>query len=367
MEKIVAYVGNDVHQAFIEATVYQADEQVPIIEKRLLNKKINIQKFYKKLSRKYEIRACYEAGGCGYMFYRWLNELNIHCDVIAPSLIPKRSGDRIKTDKRDAKKLGKLYRAGELVAIHVPNEEEESNRGLVRLRGQIKKEMHQSKQYILKFLQIRGLVYKDGGNWTEKHWTYLRKLQFERKTEEYTYQRYLELLEYKMIELRSIESEIEKLAFSEKYEKRVRKLRCLRGIDVITAMTIITGVIDFKRFTRATKLMAYLGLIPSQYSSGDKQSYGKITATGNGEIRRVLVEAAWHYRNKPSIYRALRKRQEGQSMEVINYSWKAQRRLFKKFSKISFKRNKNVAVVAVARELTGFIWSLMVNEKEYSL
>jgi len=235
MEKIIAYAGNDVHQAFIEATVYQANEHVPIIEKRLLNKKTTVQKFYKKLSRKYEIRACYEAGGCGYMFYRWLKELSIHCDVIAPSLIPKRSGDRIKTDKRDAKKLGKLHRAGELVAIHVPNEEEESNRGLVRLRGQIKKEMHQSKQYILKFLQIRGLVYKDAGNWTEKHWTYLRKLQFERKAEEFTYQRYLELLEYKMIELRSIESEIEKLAFSEKYEKRVSKLRCLRGVDIITA------------------------------------------------------------------------------------------------------------------------------------
>lgn len=366
MRKIIAHVGNDVHQEFTKAALYEGNEQEPRIEKHIRTEKAEVQKFYKKLSNKYEIKACYEAGSCGYVFYRWLKEIGIECEVIAPSLIPKRSGDRIKTDKRDAKNLGRLYRAGELVAVHVPSEEDEAERGLVRLRSQIKKEVHQSKQYILKFLQTRGLTFKEGKNWTEKHWRYLRTIKFERSEEDFTYRRYIELLEYKEQELTGVEEEIVKLAMTKKYETGVNRLRCLRGVDVLTAVILITEIIDFKRFRRPTELMAYLGFVPGQYSSGSKRRDGQITGTGNSRARRILVEAAWHYRHPARLSRALKKRQEGQDLDVLNYAWKAQQRLHKRFNRLSFKKGSNIAVVAVARELTGFIWSLMVNKKDYS-
>jgi transposase len=346
--------------------VYEGDEQEPRIEKHIRTEKAEIQKFYKKLSKKYEIKACYEAGSCGYVFYRWLKKIGVECEVIVPSLIPKRSGDRIKTDKWDAKNLGRLYRAGELVAVHVPSEEDESERGLIRLRSQIKKEEHQSKQYILKFLQTRGLTFKEGRNWTARHWKHLRAIKFERSEEEFTYRRYIELLEYKQQELVGVEEEIVKLAMTRKYESEVNKLRCLRGVDVLTAITLLTEIIDFKRFRRPTELMAYLGFVPGQYSSGGKRRDGQITGTGNSRVRRILVEAAWHYRHPARLSKALKKRQEGQDLETLNYAWKAQQRLHKRFNRLSFKKGSNIAVVAVARELTGFIWSLMVNEKDYS-
>jgi transposase len=366
MRKIIAYVGNDVHQGFIRAAVYEGDQQEPIIEKELRNERLVVQKYYRKLSKKYEVRACYEAGGCGYVFYRWLKDLGIKCDVIAPSLIPKRSVDRIKTDKRDAKNLGRLYRAGELVSVHVPSEADESERSIVRLRSQIKKEENQSKQYILKFLQARGLTYKDGNNWTEKHWKYLRKIEFSLPGEEFTFRRYIEMLEYKQQELVGIDEEIVKLSKTEKYAAAVSKLKCFKGVEVVTALTVLTEIVDFKRFSRPTELMAYLGFVPGQYSSGGKRRDGKITCAGNKRVRRILVETAWHYRHAPRSSKVLQKRQEGQSLDVINYAWKAQKRLHKKFNQLSYKKNKNIAVVAVARELVGFIWSLMINDKNYS-
>jgi len=366
MKKTIAYVGNDVHQAFVTVALYEGDSREPKIEKEMRNEKIVVQKFYKKLRGKYEIRSCYEAGCCGYVFYRWLKEIGVQCEVIAPSLIPKRSGDRIKTDKRDAKNLGRLYRAGELVAVHIPDEESESERSIIRLRGQIKKEIHQSKQYILKFLLARGLAYKEGKNWTEKHWKYLRQIKFDQEGESFTYRRYIEMLEYKEQEISGVEEEIVKLSKIEKYKESVDKLRCLRGVDILTAMTLLTEITDFKRFSRPTELMAYLGLVPSQHSSGGKRCDGRITGTGNSRVRRILVESAWHYRHPPRISKVLKKRQEGQPLEVRTYTWKAQQRLYKRYNRLSYKKNKKVAVVAVARELTGFIWSLMINSKDYS-
>ncbi|MCK5180551.1 MAG: IS110 family transposase [Candidatus Omnitrophica bacterium] len=366
MEKIIAYAGNDVHQEFIKVAVYRGNEIAASIEKTIRNDKGQIQKFYKKLKKEYDIRACYEAGSCGYVFYRWLNEIEVKCEVIAPSLIPKRVGDRIKTDQRDAQNLGRLYRAGELVAVHVPSEEAEADRSVVRLRDQIRKEIHQSKQYILKFLQVRGLRYEGVKNWTQKHWDYVRKIKFENAEDQFTYRRYVEMLEYKLSELVGVEEKIKELAFSKKHEEVVKKLRCLRGVDILTAITFATEIIDCKRFSQPREIMAYLGLIPSQYSSGAKQRYGRITGTGNSRLRRILVEAAWHYRHPPRISKELKKRQEGQDLEVINYAWKAQKRLYKRFTDLGFRKNKKVAVVAVARELTGFIWSLMVNENNYS-
>ena len=364
MKQAIVYAGNDVHQDFIEVAVFRADEHEPFIEKHLINDRGVVQKFYKKLVEEYDVRACYEAGGCGYVVYRWLKEVGVKCEVIAPSLIPKRSGDRIKTDKRDAKKIGRLYRSGELVRVHVPNEAEEADRALVRLREQILKELNQSRQYILKFLQLRGYRY-DGDNWTQKHEFYLKRLRFENEHEQFIFERYLSMLEFKKLELREIEDGITRLSVSERYAKPVKKLRSFRGIDTLSAMAIITEVIDFKRFAGAKDFMGFLGLVPSQHSSGGSRRLGSITGTGNRRLRRVFVEAAWHYRHKPAVTKGLEDRQDGVDIEVKEYSWKAQQRLSKKYWRLANRKEKNIATVAVARELSGFVWSLMVRETEF--
>jgi len=354
--KRIAWVGNDVHQETITISVYGEEGQEAIVEKTIRNERRIVEKFYKRLAREYEVRACYEASGNGYVFYRWLKEINIKCDVIAPSLIPKKSGDRIKTDTRDARKLGRYYRSGELTTIHIPNEKEEACRGLVRLRGQISEESRSSKQYILKFLQVRGLSYKEGSNWTQKHRRYLKSLRFEEKIEQRIFNEYLMLLEYKEESLKKITEDIFELAHGEEYRERVEKMMQLKGVKEITAMGIITEVVDFNRFSKPRELMAYLGLIPSENSSGEDRRQGSITKTGNTRVRRLLVEASWHYRHRATVTQ----RTEEQKDEAWMIAQKAQKRLYEKYWRMVSKgKCATKAVTAVARELTGFIWAIM--------
>lgn len=354
--KSIAWVGNDVHQETITISVYVNEDQEPRVEKTIRNEKRLVEKFYKRLARDYEIRACYEASGNGYVFYRWLKEAGIKCEVIAPSLIPKKSGDWIKTDQRDARKLGRYYRNGELTTIHIHSEKEESCRGLVRLREQIKKESKDSKQYILKFLQVRGLSYKEGGNWTKKHRRYLKSLRFEEKMDQRIFDEYLMLLEYKEESLSKIDEDIFKLAHGEEYQERAERLMMLKGIKETTAMGIITEVVDFKRFAKPRELMAYLGLIPSERSSGEQRHQGRITKTGNNRVRRLLVEASWHYRHRPTV---TKRAEQGKDAAWI-ISQKAQKRLHSKYWRmISRGKCSTKAVTAVARELTGFVWAIM--------
>lgn len=356
----IAYAGNDVHQNTITAAVFKNHEREPFLVKTLKNEKRLVQKFYLKLEKDFDIRACYEASGCGYVFYRWLKEIGIKCEVIAPSSITQRKGRKIKTDKRDARSLGQKYRNGELSIVHVPDEKEEAARSLTRLREQMIKQQKQTKQYILKFLQLRDLVYKGGDTWTQKHWLYLQRLEFNNETEQFVFNTYLQRLEHIKSELRLIDEKINEIAFSEVYAGAVGKLRCFRGIDTITAISLITEIIDFKRFGSAREIMAFLGLIPGQNSSGDIKKYLGITKIGNRRIRRLLVESAWHYRHRPAITDSLKKRQIGQPQEVINHSWKAQKRLHNKYLHLFMKgKKKQQIVVAVARELIGFVWSVM--------
>lgn len=356
MGKTIAYVGNDVHQESITIYVYAGGAAEPVIEKRILNERRAVEKFYERLSREYEVRACYEASGNGYVFYRWLKEKGIFCEVIAPSLIPKKSGDRIKTDKRDAQKLARYYRSGELTIIHVPNEREESIRSLVRLREQISKESRNSKQYLLKFLQTRGLAYKEGTNWTQKHRRYLKGLRFEDCVDQRIFDEYLMLLEYKELSLKKIDDEIFEIAHGAEYRERVEKLMVLKGIRETTAMGLITEVVDFKRFRKPRELMGYLGLIPGERSSGEERVRGGITKTGNMRLRRLMIEAAWHYRHRPMV----RKRSCEAMDEVWLIAQRAQIRLNAKYWHLVEKgKCSTKAVTAVARELTGFVWAIM--------
>jgi transposase len=354
--KTIAYAGNDVHQETITVCVYVDREQQPLFEKRINNEKRTVEKLYKRLARDYEIRACYEASGNGYVFYRWLKEMGIKCDVIAPSLIPKKSGDRIKTDKRDAQKLARYYRNEELTVIHVPNEKEESIRSLVRLREQVSKEIRQSKQYLLKFLQARGLAYKDGDNWTQKHRRYLSGLKFEDSVDQRVFNEYLILLSYKEESLDKIDKDILGIAHGDEYRERVEKLMMLKGVRETTAMGLITEVVDFKRFGKARDLMGYLGLVPGERSSGEERNQGGITKTGNRRVRRLMIEAAWHYRHRPKVV----KRGSGEMEETWMIAQRAQVRLYRKYWQMVNKgKCKSKAVTAVARELTGFVWAVM--------
>ncbi|MFH1318792.1 MAG: IS110 family transposase [Candidatus Omnitrophota bacterium] len=366
----IAYVGNDVHKETITVAVYEGYSKEPVIEQKINNEKARVQKFYLNLKKTkgYKIKSCYEASGCGYVFHRWLKEIGVECEIIAPSSIPSKNR-KIKTDKIDAKKLAKHYRNNDLTIVHVPTEKEESIRGITRLREQLKKGQKKTKQHILKFLQLKGITYKEGSNWTQKHVRFLEGLKFEKIEDEFIFNRYKEMLEHTQMEVKAVDEKIKEIAFKdEMYKSRVGKLRCFRGIDTTTSMGLITEIVDFRRFGNPKEMMSYVGLIPGEESSGETRKMKGITKAGNKRVRRLLVEAAWHYRHRPAQTDVLKERQKGQEISVINHCWKAQKRLNKKFYNLFSKgKCKQKTVTAVARELIGFIWAVMNDKTEPKL
>lgn len=358
MDQSTVFVGMDVHQDSVTVAVLPEAAAEPESTRTMPHDLGKLRRYFARLLKRGEIRSCYEASGCGYVLQRALRKWGVACEVIAPSLIPVRFGDRRKTDKRDAVKLVRLYRAGELTAIRIPGEEEEQVRSLVRCRETLTREALKSRHYVLKFLQSRGRVYRDGKNWTQRHWAWLRKLKLDDE-DAITFQTYLELLEYKLVQRDTLHQQIERIAFSEDYRVPVGRLRCLRGIDTLTAMILICEIGDIRRFASPRQLMGYLGLTVSETSSGGVERRGGITKTGNARARRILVEAAWHYRYPARSSLTLRRRQEGQSAAVVAHAWRAQKRLHKKFDALVYRMAPAKAVVAVARELVGFVWALL--------
>ncbi|MDM7911507.1 MAG: IS110 family transposase [Methanotrichaceae archaeon] len=354
----IAYVGLDVHNDSIAVAAFAEEGEQPVLERRVANDRLALGKTLRPLEKSYTLRCCYEASSGGYVVQRWLTQMGIDCEVVAPSLIPVRPGDRVKNDRRDARKLARLSRAGELSKVHVPDEADEAVRSLLRCRETMVRETQRSRQYVLKFLALRGLKYGGRSNWTKQHLSYLRGLSFE-GADKVTFSQYMALLEQKHWQLEELSRQVEEIAQSERYRERVGRLRCLRGIDTQTAMVVLTEVQDFSRFGSPGALMSYFGLIPSEHSSGSKERRGGITKTGNSRVRRVLVEAAWHYQHKPRMGDSLKKRQAGQPAEVVAHAWKAQHRLHDKFWRLVMRKERCKAAVAVARELTGFIWAIM--------
>jgi len=356
---IIAYVGIDAHEKSHRIGVLLEGSEKPFPTMLVANEEREVKRFFVKLKSEYDVRCCYEASGIGYVLQRWLSQIGISCEVIAPSLIPQRSGDRIKTDKRDALKLARLYRAGQLTPIHVPSVQEEAVRNLVRLRDALVRDVVESKNLVNKFLSVHGRHFPGKSRWTQKHWVWLRQQCFA-APEDFAWAEYLGLLEFKQSRLAEVDRRIEAYAVSDLYKDQVRRLCCLRGIGTVTAMTLVTEIIDFRRFPSARSLMSYLGLVPKENSSGERRRQSGITKTGNSRCRRVLVEAAWKYKHKPVLSLALKQRQEGMAAALTAHSWKAQRRLYEKFWSIANRKENAKAVVAVARELTGFVWAIMV-------
>jgi len=363
--KNITYVGFDVHKASISVAVLLPERSSPL-EWTDPNTAQVVRRLGGKLKRLApgEIQTCYEAGPCGYVLQRQLRELDIPCDVVAPSLIPRKPGERIKTDRRDARKLVELLRAGLLTTVRPPTSAEEAVRDLCRCREDVREDLLRARHRLGKFLLRRGLTW-EGRSWSVLHLRWIRSLQLEAEADRVILASYLLTVEQEIEKLKSLDAELEKAAQGELFREPVAWLRCFRGVDTVTALTFVAEIHDIRRFHSARALMAYLGLVPSESSSGEKEKRGAITRAGNAHARRVLVEAAWQYRHLPKCGAQLKKRRKGQPPPVIALADKAQRRLFKRYRTMFHVQRKphNKVVVAIARELAGFLWAALTQLK----
>jgi len=358
------WVGIDLHQSALMLAAYRGWEKTPEVTVTLDPQGPALGKLLRKLQAKAPVHAVYEASGCGYVLARKMRRWGVDCQVVAPSLIPKKSGDRVKTDKRDADKLAKLHRADMLSFVTVPSLEHERVRRIVRTREMIRRDVHRSKQRILKLIQ--GLGHRRDGtpkkNWTVAHWDWMRGLDLHPDERE----AWLVLaseLEVQLAILASVDESIEERSKSGPGAKIVGRLRCLRGIDTLSAMVLLTEVCDMSRFGSASAFVGWLGLGVSERTSV-KRRQGGITKTGNGRCRRILVESAWNNRRWPHVSKILIARSVGQSPEIIGHAFRAQKRLHKTWKRLEPRIGSKKAIVALARELAGFVWALWLDKPE---
>jgi transposase len=360
MSKYSKYVGLDVHKETIVVAIANAGRGEAMQYGEIHNNAEAIQKLAKKMSAQgAQVLFCYEAGPCGYGIYWQLKGLGHDCMVVAPSLIPRKAGDRIKTDRRDAVTLARLCRAGELTAVWVPDKEQEAVRDLTRAREDMKKMEQHARQQLGAFLLRHNKKYSGKSAWTQGHFRWMERLRFEHPSQQIVFQEYVDMVKHAQSRLQAIGQQM--IAVLERWSMRdvVTALMALRGVDLITAMTVVTEIGDISRFESARQLMAYIGLVPSEHSSGQKQKRGGITKSGNGHVRRVLVEAGWHYRFPARKTAFLQRRAEKTSEEVQEIAWKAQKRLCMRYRHLLGKGKLKVEVcTAVARELAGFIWAI---------
>jgi transposase len=354
-------VAFDQHAATTVAAVLLPAHRTPALH-TLTSESATIVRFVERLRRQGPIACCYEAGPCGFELQRALTARAIPCDVIAPALIPRRAGDRIKTDRRDAGQLAILYRAGALTAIHIPTDQEEAARDLLRCREDIRADLLRARHRLSKFLLRHGRRFTGTKKaWTRAHDTWLRTQAWAIPALDQTHAASLRAVDEAVARLRSVEEDLRALVDLEPLRPRVQRLRCFRGIDDLTALTIAAELGDPRRFSSAPRTMAFVGLVPSEHSSGTRQARGAITKTGNAHLRRVLVEAAWHYRHRPFVGGALRRRQHGAPAAVIAQAWTAQQRLHRRYHRLAARgKPKQHVITAVARELTGFVWAALV-------
>jgi transposase len=359
------YVGLDVHKEQTSVAIADPDPKgecrsygniatsIPAIEKLLRR----LAKSHKAgLS---DLHVCYEAGGCGMWIARQLTKLKVPCTVVAPSLIPSKSGDQVKTDKKDAIKLARLLRAGELVSVYVPDEVDEAIRDLCRARVDAKDDLRRAKTRLLAMLRRLGHQYAGKTHWTEAHWRYLRSLRLPHEAHAFIMEELLQQIARLEDQVSRIEARMELLLDGWKSKAIVAAIMALRGFKTVAAMMVVSEIGDFVRFSHPKQLMSYIGLTPGEYSSGGKQKQGAITKCGNSHLRWLLVELAIHYRKGVSINPALSMRQEGQPPWVKEISWKAQNRLNGRFIKLQQRLvHHNKIKVAIARELAGVIWEI---------
>jgi transposase len=354
----VRFVGLDVHKESIAIAVADSDGSSPETVATIPNDFALLMKWLRKLERQGPVRCCYEAGPTGFGLCRKLKDKGVECTVIAPSLVPKQAGDRVKTDRRDALKLARFFRSGDLTAVHVPEPSTEAMRDLERARDDAKRAERTSRHQLSKFLLRHDERY-EGKSWTEKHLDWIRRRVFDHEAQNRVLVDYVHAVEEATARVERLTKDIGELVESWSLKPLVKALQALRGVQLITAVIVAAEIGDFKRFASAPAFMAYVGNVPSEHSSGQSTRRGRITRTGNQHVRRILVEAAWSYRHRPRRSGAIRERNKGIAPGVQAIAWKAQERIHGRYKKLMGRgKNKQQTIVALSRELAGFVWSI---------
>jgi transposase len=357
--KKIAYVGVDYHLNSLSIAVVIAGKKQPFEMIRLKNDDKVIRKYMSKLAERFEIKACYEASSSGYSFQRKMADWGYHCDVIAPSLIPRKPGDRRKNDFRDARDLAQNYAHGTLSIVHPPTQEEESVRSVVRCRFSFKEAAKKVKQQINSFLMGQDQHWSHS-KWTVQHRRWLWNLRMPNTHLQQVLDEHLAHLDYLETRIKHLDEQIEQIAMAPTYAPAVKKLAALKGIRTLTAMLLIAEITDFRRFPNPRALMAFLGLIPSEYSTGESRKDGGITRAGNKRCRTALIEAVQHYGKSPHISAQMKSDLSQLDAHSAGIVVKCLKRLHKRYWALMMKgKLRPVAITAIAREFAGFIWAMM--------
>jgi transposase len=350
----------DTSKNSIVVAVLMPGEEIPVLD-RIWNDEGSVRHVIGRFGEPGTLRACYEAGPCGFELHRLLSSMGVACDVVAPSLIPRRAGERVKTDRRDASRLARLHRAGELTAVRVPTEAEEAVRDLVRARAALLADRKRAQQRITAMLLRHGRTWR-GTYWTEAHEKWIAGQRFGEPALASALAHYRAGLDTRRAELAAVEDELAVWAVRPPLAAAVTRLGCYRGIGQLTGLTLAAEVVDWRRFPAARAFMSFTGLVPAEYSSGERTRRGPITKAGSAPARTALIEAAWAYRFRPAIGVTLRRRQQGADPQTLARSWQAQRRLHARYKTMTARgKPAGVAVTAMARELAGFVWAEMAS------
>jgi len=366
-KRYAVYVGLDVHKETIAVAIARAGREEPQYRGEIAHTGKAVGKLIKRLSAEFDgevLLFCYEAGPCGYGLYRQILEAGHECEVVAPSLIPKKAGERVKTDRRDALKLARYLRGGDLTAVWVPDEEQEAMRDLCRARGDMKSQERKAQQQLNAFVLRHGHHWPaNKKRWTAAHFNWLEGLKFAHDWQQVVLQEYVNAVKAASGRVADMMAQMERVLPHWRLAPVVNSLTALRGIDKLSAMTLLAELGDISRFTSPRQLMAYLGLVPGEHSSGAKRRQGAITLTGNRHARRTLIESAWAYRFAARQTAHLKRKAANASDEAKAIGWRAQKRLCGRYRTLTQAgKNTKLVCVAIARELIGFVWDIVRQE-----